>query len=219
VLPGRIPTGNTELDSLLLGGIPEKYAMVLTGSPSDERDKLIKNFLKAATEKEITFYISTEATGLEDLLENPNFYLFLCNPKPKTEVPDLPNVYWLQGKADITNLGIALTKAYRSINQSITQKRICIEILSDVLVKHGINTTREWISGLITDLGAKGFTMLVVMNPSMHLPNEANAVLDLFDGEITITQSDDPLDCKKSILVKKLRNQDYIKNSICLMNK
>ena len=37
-----------------------------------------------------------------------------------------------------------------------------------------------------------------------------------FDGEITITQSDDPLDCKKSIHVKKLRNKNYIKNSICL---
>jgi hypothetical protein len=140
----------------------------------------------------------------------------LCNPKPKTEVPDLPNVFKLQGKADITNLGIALTKAYRSINQSVTNKRICVKILSDVLIKHGANTTREWISGLITDLGAKGFTMLAVMNPAMHLPNEANAVLDLFDGEISILQSDDPLDCKKSILVKKLRNQDYIKNPICL---
>jgi pentatricopeptide repeat protein len=216
VLPGRIPTGNTELDSLLLGGIPEKYAVVLTGSPSDERDKLIKNFLKAATENEIIFYITTEASDLEDLLENPNFYLFLCNPKPKIEFPDLPNVFVLQSKTDITNLGIALTKAIRSIDKSVTNKRICIEILSDILVKHGINTTREWISGLITDLGAKGFTMLAVINPRMHSLENLYAVLDLFDGEISIIQSDDPLDCKKSIHVKKLRNQDYIKNPICL---
>jgi hypothetical protein len=81
---------------------------------------------------------------------------------------------------------------------------------------HGPKTTREWISGLITNLGAQGFTMLAVINPTMHPPNEANAVLDLFDGEISILQSDDPLDCKKSILVKKLRNQDYIKNPLCL---
>jgi len=216
VLPGRIPTGNTELDSLLLGGIPEKYAVVLTGSPSDERELIVKNFLKAATENEITFYITTEATGLEDLLENPNFYLFLCNPKPKVELPDLSNVFKLKGKADITNLGIALTKAIRSIDQSVTQKRICIEVLSDVLVKQGTNTTREWISGLITDLGAKGFTMLAVMYPKMHTLDQSEAILALFDGEITITQSEDPLDCKKTILVKKLRNQDYIKNLICL---
>ena len=60
--------------------------------------------------------------------------------------------------------------------------------------------------------------MLAVIDSSMHMDQEANAVINLFDGEITITQSSDPLDCKKSILVKKLRNQDYIKNPICLFN-
>ena len=150
------------------------------------------------------------------MLEKPNIFLFLCNPKPKTKVPNRSNVYQLQSKADITNLGIALTKAYRNIHQSITKKRICVEILSDVLVKHGVNTTREWISGLITNLGAKGFTMLAVINSRMHSSEELYAILDLFDGEISILQSDDPLDCKKSILVKKLRNQEYIKNPICL---
>ena len=216
VLPGRIPTGSTELDSLLLGGIPEKYAVVLAGPPSDERDMLIKNFLKAATEEEITFYITTEATGLEDLLENLNFFLFLCNPKPKTKIPNLPNVYKLRGKTDLTNLSISLAKAYRNIDQS-KRKRICVEIVSDVLLDYGAKATRKWISELITDLSSKGFTSLAVVNPLMHASEELHAVLDLFDGEINIIQSDDPLDCKKSILVKKLRNQDYMKNPICLL--
>ncbi|MGW8289344.1 MAG: DUF7504 family protein, partial [Candidatus Bathyarchaeia archaeon] len=152
-----------------------------------------------------------------DLLENPNFYLFLCNPKPKNKVPDLPNVYKLQGKTDLNNLGIALTKAYRSIDTNLNQpKRICIDILSEVLEDYGSKTTRKWISDLITNYGAKGFTMLAVMNPAMHPPDQATAVLDLFDGEISITKTKDPLECKTSIRVEKLRNQDYIKNPICL---
>ena len=217
ILEDRVSTGTEELDSLLLGGVPKEYAVVLAGSPCDEREMIVKNFLNAGTKKdETTFFISTEATAGEELLENPNFFLFLCNPKPKNKVPDLPNVYRLQGKADITNLGIALTKAYRNIDQSVANKRVCVEILSDVLVKHGVNTTREWISGLITDLGAKGFTILAVMDPKEHPLDQATTVLNLFDGEISILQSDDPLDCKKSLLVKKLRNQDYIKNPICL---
>ena len=216
VLPDRIPTGLMELDRLLIGGIPKNHAVVLTGSPCDEKEMIVKNFLKAGTDEEIIFYISTEADGLEDLLHKPNFFLFLCNPKPKIQVPDLPNVYKLQSKTDLTNLGIVLAKAYRSIDQSVDRKRICIEILSDVLMNQGVKTTRKWISDLIADLGAKGFTMLAVMNSTMHPTDQVNAVLDLFDGEINITQSDDPLDCKKSILVKKLRNQDYIKNPICL---
>jgi hypothetical protein len=126
-------------------------------------------------------------------------------------------VFKLQGKTDITNLGIALSKANRGIATKMDKpKRICIEILSDVLVKHKENTTREWISDLITNYGAKGFTMLAVMNPAMHPSDQATAVIDLFDGEISITKTKDTLECKKSIRIEKLRNQDYIKNPICL---
>jgi KaiC/GvpD/RAD55 family RecA-like ATPase/tetratricopeptide (TPR) repeat protein len=215
-LEDRVSTGTTELDSLLLGGIPNEYAVVLTGSPSDEREYLIRNFLEAGTkDDEIIFYVSTEAEGLENLLEKPNFILFLCNPKPKTQVPDLPNVYKLRSKTDLTNLSISLAKAYRNIESS-SKKRICVEVVSDVLISHKAETTRRWISEIITDLGAKGFTILAVIDPLMHAPEELHAVLNLFDGEINLTETEDPLECKKSIRVKKLRNQDYIKNPICI---
>jgi len=216
VLAGRVSTGTQELDSLLLGGIPEGYAIVLTGSPSDEREYLIRSFLEVGTrEDQITFYVTTEADGLQHLLEKQNFILFVCNPKPKTQVPEMPNVYRLRSKTDLTNLSISLAKAYRNINQSM-KKRFCVEIVSDVLISYQAEATRRWISELITDMGSKGFTMLAVMDPSMHPPDQANAVVNLFDGEISLTQTEDPLECKKSIRVKKLRNQDYIKNPICL---
>jgi KaiC/GvpD/RAD55 family RecA-like ATPase len=218
ILEDRVTTGTEELDSLLLGGIPNEYSVVLTGSPSDEREYLVRNFLEAGIKEDtVVFYIATETAGLENLLENPNFFLFLCNPKPKTQIPDLPNVYKFRSKTDLTNLSISLAKAYRIIDPS-KKKRICIETVSDVLITHKAEATRRWISELITDLGSKGFTMLAVMDPSMHPADQANAIVNLSDGEISITQSDDPLDCKKSILVKKLRNQDYIKNPICLIN-
>ncbi|MEJ2241707.1 MAG: ATPase domain-containing protein, partial [Candidatus Bathyarchaeota archaeon] len=216
LLEDRISTGTPELDSLMFGGIPKGYAIVLTGSPSDEREYLIKNFLETGIREDKTvFYVSTETDGLENLLKNPNFILFLCNPKPKTKIPDLPNIHKLRSKTDLTNLSISLTKAYRNINPS-KKKRICVETISDVLIKHKTEATRRWISELITDLGAKGFTFLAVVNADIHPYDQARAVIDLFDGEINITQSIDPLDCKKSIQVKKLRNQDYIKNPICL---
>jgi len=216
VLADRVSTGTLELDSLLLGGIPEEYAVVLTGPPSDEREYLIRNFLEAGIkDDEIVFYVSIEAYGLELLLKKPNFYLFLCNPKPKTKVPDLLNVYRLRSKTDITNLSISLAKAFRNIESS-SKKRICVEIVSDVLISHKAETTRRWISELITDLGSKGFTMLAVINPDIHPHDQARAIIDLFDGEISFTQTKDPLECKKSIRVEKLRNQDYIKNPICL---
>jgi len=217
VLPDRVSTGTRELDSLLLGGIPNEYAVVLTGSPSDERDLVIKNFLEAGTrEGQTIFYVTTEAIGLETLLKKPSFYLFLCNPKPKVKVPDLPNVARLRSKTDLTNLNIALLKAYRTVEPS-SKKRVCLDIVSDVLLRHGAEATRRWISELTTYLVSKGFTVLAVINPEMHTREQTGAVIDLFDGEIELTQTDDPLDCKKSIRVKKLRNQDYIKNPICFV--
>jgi KaiC/GvpD/RAD55 family RecA-like ATPase len=216
VFEDRGSTGTQELDTLLLGGIPTECAVVITGSPSDERQRIIKNFLEAGIrESEVVFFVSTEADGIDKLLENPNFVLFLCNPKPKTNVPDLPNVYKLRSKTDLTNLSISLAKAYRNIDPS-KKKRICVDNISDVLVDYETKATRKWISELITDLSSKGFTMLTVMDPTEHPADQATTVINLFDGEINITQNDDPIDYKKSIVVKKLRNQDYIKNPICL---
>jgi KaiC/GvpD/RAD55 family RecA-like ATPase len=215
-LEDRISTGTKELDSLLLGGIPNEYAVVLTGIPSDLRDLLVKNFLKAGiNQNQPTFYVSTEAYDLEDLLKNPNFSLFLCNPKPKSQVPDLPNVYKFGSKTDLTSLAISLTKAYRKIKKE-KKKRICIEIISDVLVDYRVQVTRQWIAEMITDYCSKGFTMLAIMDPKEHPTDQATTVRNLYDGEISIIQSSDPLDCRKSIFVKKLRNQDYIKNPIFL---
>jgi len=216
ILSDRVSTGTKELDSVLLGGIPNEYSVVITGSPSDEREMLIKNFLEAgAKDGQTSFYITTEAAGLESLLEKHSFYLFLCNPKPNVEVPDLPKVYRLHGKTDLNNLNMSIMKAYRNVDSS-SQKRVCIGIISDVLVDYGVKATRKWIAELTTDLGSKGFTVLAVMNPAMHPSDQATGIIDLFDGEINLYQIEDPLECRKSIRVKKLRNQDYIKNSICL---
>ncbi len=216
VLPSRVTTGFADLDVLLFGGIPENYAVVLTGPPSDEREIIIRSFLEAGTkENQTSFYVTTEVVGFEDLSEKSGFFLFLCNPKPKVEVPDRPNVYKLHGKTDLTNLNIALLKAYRSVKQS-SRKRVCLDVVSDVLLRYGAEATRRWISELITDMGSKGFTILAVMDPSMHPPDQANAVINSFDGEISIAQTEDPLECKKSLIVKRLRNQEYIKNPICI---
>ena len=219
ILEDRVSTGTAQLDSLLLGGIPKEYSVVLTGSPSDEREVIINNFLKAGVkEGQSSFYVTTEAAGLEYLLERSSFNLFLCNPKPKLNLADRPNVSRLRSKTDLTNLNIALLKAYRSVDQSLG-KRICIDILSDVLLEYGVKATRKWLAELTTDLISKGFTVLAVLNPLMHTSEELNSVLGLFEGELDLFQSEDPLQCRTSISVKKLRNQDYIKNPTCLTSK
>jgi KaiC/GvpD/RAD55 family RecA-like ATPase/tetratricopeptide (TPR) repeat protein len=219
-VPGRVSTGFADLDKLLLGGIPENFGVVLTSPSSNERDLIINHFLEAGVKAgETTVYITAEVANAKALAEEftPNFHLFICNPQLDAIITDLPNIHKLKGGVEnLTDIGIALAKYFRMLDQPTGSRRACVEIVSEVLLQHHAVIARKWLSGLLLNLKSRGFTTLCVANPQMHPQEEVQSILGLFDGEISITQTKDPLECKKSLRVKKLRNQDYIKNPIYL---
>ena len=219
-LPGRITTGYPELDRLLLGGIPEKYAVVLAAPSCDERQLLIKLFLEAGAKAgKTTLYITCEAGSIKDLAEQfqLNFSLLVCNLQADLVVENLPNVYKLKGIDNLTDIDIALTKFFRTLYSSQTiPKRACIDLLSDVLLQHHAVTTRKWLSSLLTNLKSKGFTTLAVIDPRMHPSEEVQAILGLFDGEITIAQKESNKGLKKVLKILKLYNQEYLEDELTL---
>ena len=220
VLPGRISTGYKDLDNMLFGGIPENYAVILTSPSCDEKDLLIRKFLEAgAKEGQITFYLTTEASGVRALTEEfqSNFYLFICNPQANTIIKSSPNVSKLKGVENLTDISIALSSAFRRVDTSITgPKRACIEIVSDVLLQHRAVQTRRWLTGLIPQLKAKGFTTLAVMNPQMHSPQEVHAILGLFEGEINIYEKESEKGLEKFLKIRKMYNQRYLESKLPL---
>ncbi len=219
-LPGRITTGYKDLDNLLFGGIPKNYAVILTSPSCDEKDLLIKRFLEAgAKEGQITFHVTTEASGVRALAEEfqSNFYLFICNPRADTMIKSLPNVFKLKGVENLTNISIALTSAFRKLDASLREpRRACIEIISDVLLQHHAVSTRRWLTGLIPDLRSRGFTTLAVMNPQMHSPEEVQAILGLFEGEINIYEKETERGLEKFLKVKKMHDQRYLESELPL---
>jgi KaiC/GvpD/RAD55 family RecA-like ATPase len=220
VLPGRITTGFEDLDNLLFGGIPENYAVILTSPSCDEKDLLIKRFLEAgAKEGQITFHVTIEASGVEALAEDfqSNFYVFICNPRADIMIKSLPNVFKLKSVENLTDIDIALTKAFRRLDESMSgPRRACIEIVSDVLLQHHAVTTRRWLTGLIPDLRSRGFTTLAVTNPQMHPPQEVQAILGLFDGEINIHEKESARGLEKSLKIRKMYNQRYLESELPL---
>lgn len=220
VLPGRITTGYADLDNSLFGGIPENYAVILTSPSCDERDLLIKRFLEAgAKEGQITFYITIEAGGMRALAEEfqPNFYLFICNPRADIMIKSLPNVFKLKGTENLTDIDIALTKAFRTLDASVSDpRRACIEIISDVLLQHHAVTTRKWLTGLLPELRSKGFTTLAVMNPQMHPTEENHAILGLFEGELNIYEKEAGKGLEKFLKIRKMHNQRYLESELYL---
>jgi KaiC/GvpD/RAD55 family RecA-like ATPase/tetratricopeptide (TPR) repeat protein len=220
VLPGRITIGYEDLDSLLFGGIPENYAVILTSPSCDERDMLIKRFLEAgAKEGQITFYVTLEASGVRAFAEKfqSNFYVFICNPRADTMIKNLPNVFKLKGVENLTDIDIALTNFFRRLDEPLSgPRRACIEIVSDVLLQHHAVTTRRWLTGLIPDLRSKGFTTLAVINPLMHPPEQVHAILGLFEGEISIYEKETKKGLEKFLKVKKMYNQRYVESELSL---
>ncbi len=213
VLPGRVTTGYRDLDNLLLGGIPENYAVILTSPSCDERDLLIEKFLETGAKRgEVTFYISTDPREVRVLIEEfqSHFYLFICNPQADAITKGFLNVFKLRGVENLTDINIALSSAFRTLDVSVKgPRRACIEIVSDVLLQHHAVHTRRWLNALIPELRSKGFTTLAVMDPRMHPPQEVRAILGLFDGEINIYKKEAMKGPVKYLRIKRMTGQEY----------
>ncbi len=219
-LPNRISTGYEELNSLLLGGIPESYAVILASPSCDERDLLIKRFLEAGAKSgQITFYITGEPGNGASLAEayHSNFFLFVCSPRADVMVKSLPNVFKLKGVDCLTEIDIALVKAFRMLDAAQDgPRRVCVDITSDVLLQHHAVVTRKWLSALLPDLKSKGFTTLAVINPYMHPQEEVYAILGLFEGEISVSEKETSTGQEKILRIKRLYNQKYLENDLVL---
>jgi KaiC/GvpD/RAD55 family RecA-like ATPase len=216
--PSHIKTGHRELDDLLSGGIPNTYAVILTSPSCDERDRLIKSFLETgATKGEITYHVVAKASETNRLAENyqPSFHLFICNPEADAIIKSLPNIFKLKGVENLNDINIALASATRKLAKKPRKaRRVCIEIVSDVLLQHQTVQTRRWLNALIPKLKSKGFTTLAVMDPGMHSPQEVRGVLDLFEGEINIYEKQTEQGFEKLLRIRKMINQEYSKKEL-----
>jgi KaiC/GvpD/RAD55 family RecA-like ATPase len=219
-IPGRIASGYTNLDRLLCGGIPEKYIVALIASPSDERELLIKNFLETgAKQGEVIFYVTIDPGVMKTLAEEfpSNFYLFVCNPQADAIVKSAPNVFKLKGVENLTDISIALTSAIRKLDHSLkSPRRICMSLVSDVLLQHHTVQTRRWLNAFIPELKSTGFTTLAVIDPQIHSPEELHAILGLFEGEINIYEKETEKGLGKYLKIKKMSNQKYLEDELLL---
>jgi KaiC/GvpD/RAD55 family RecA-like ATPase len=215
-----VASGYTALDKLLCGGIRPTFSVALTSPSCDERDTLIKNFLETGARKsETTFYLTTDPSlaGLLAEEASSNFYLFVCNPQSEAIVKAAPNVFTLKGVESLTNINIALTQAIRKLDPALkTPRRICIGLLSDLLLQHGPLQTRKWLTELLTQLRSAGFTTLAVIDPLMHPPEQLHAVLGLFDGEVNIREAETERGLARFLKVKRMSNQKYLKEEVLL---
>jgi hypothetical protein len=61
-------------------------------------------------------------------------------------------------------------------------------------------------------LASAGFTVLAVVDPQMHPPEELHAILGLFDGEINIYEKG----TEQFLRIKRMSNQKYLEDELLL---
>ncbi len=220
VLPGRVRTGCPDLDTILLGGIPKNYAVILTSPSCDEKDSLVKRFLHSGVnDEQAVFYVTTDISRAALLTKEflLNFYLFICSSQADEIFKGSSTVFQLKGVENLTEVNIALDSALRSLGASSERHgRACVEIVSDVLLQHHAVNTRRWLAGVIQEFKAMGFTTLVVMNPRMHSSEEVQAILGLFEGELDIYEKGSGEDTTKYLKIKRMLGQRYLETPIVL---
>jgi len=219
-LTDYVSTGYADLNKLLYGGIPPNCAVVLTSPSCNERDLLVNSFLETgAKNNEVTFFVTIDPSAGKPLAEgfHSNFYLFVCNPEADAIIKDLPNVFKMKGVENLTDISIALTSAIRKLDSSLKNpRRICIDLVSDVLLQHHAVETRRWLTALMTKLKSEGFTTLAVVDPRMHPSEELYAILGLFDGEINIHEKETEKGLERYLKVKRMGNQKYLDSELLL---
>ncbi len=213
---GRVSSGLPELDDLLMGGIPEKYSVILLAPSCDERELLIKRFLETSTKAgQPTLYLTTEAENANTLAKKYpiDFSAIVCGPRADIPPQKLLNIYQLKGVENLTEINIALTKYFRTLHPSKESPRIaCIQIVSDVLLQHGSTITRKWLSEVLANLRSAGFTSLAVMDSTMHPSEDTQAMVGLFDIDMRVSEKED----NRVLKIRKFRSQKYLKKELIL---
>jgi len=154
-------------------------SMVVLNAPAgDEAPILLRNFLKTEQPSLLLCRnLSSAQTIIPDAADR--IACLVCSDKPVSSAKGI-----LPGKGieSLTDLNLQINEALGSIQP----KRIGLDVLSDILLRHKALQTRKWLNELLERLRARGITTLAILNPYMHTAEEAQALVDMFDASIEV---------------------------------
>jgi len=209
---GRLSTGSSVADGLLLGGLPRRSAVLLTSAACDEKDDLVQGFCGIAPGA--TVYVSSDVERSIQLQKiYPELRIVVCSPQADL----LPTTEFIQvsrGLRDISEIDDLLTHALETINDD--SPRVLIQLISDILLLQKQVTTRHWLADLLPRLRARNCTVLAELNPRMHGTQEVNALFDLFDGRMEIVEHEETGQPVRFLRVTSLRGRKYLPHQAML---
>jgi len=202
----RVSTGYGPLDEVLRGGYPDSYAFILSSPSCDERDLLLRRFLESEAEGGLSICLTRDFGEVADLAAAyPDSYAVVCH------VPELVsgmrNVFQIPWYDDLFSVNIAVSSILQRVGPHLSgrwPKKLVIDLISDMLLSRRAVTTRSWLWDLIARMKARRFTILGVFNPEMHPTEDAQAIIELFDGHISIEQRESDGGSRRLARVRKM---------------
>lgn len=144
-LRAKVSTGYGRLDEGLQGGFLAGTAVVLSAPASDEVPLLVGNFLRASNESGLLICRTLSASETITQNKGENVRSLVCSEKPVSPARGI-----IQGKGieNLTDLNLQISEVVISTQP----KRLVIEVLSDILLRHKALQTRKWLTELLERL-------------------------------------------------------------------
>jgi len=212
-----ISTGYGELDTVLAGGLPAGFAILIVSPPCDERDLLFRKIIESSLSVGSSmFYMSRDLSGTQDFASRYRTNFYVLSPQADKITTDSGNVFKIAGVQNLIDVNIDFTKVMETLPKVTSTRIIIIDLLSDVLLEHKALTTRKWLDDFISKRKSEGFTVLGILNPLISAKQESQAIIDLFDGVIEIYEKELGGRARRFLIVKKMYGRRYIETELML---
>jgi KaiC/GvpD/RAD55 family RecA-like ATPase len=212
-----LSTGYSELDSMLGGGVPLGYAVVLVSQSYDERDLLIRKIIDSSVAAGMpTVYMSDDIAKTRDLIGRHKQNFYALNAMADKIAPESTNLFKIPDVGDLSNLNITSNKIIELMVADGKSKVLIIDFLSDLLIRNKALTTRKWLSDFAAKRKAGGFTVLATLDPSIAQKEDIQTIVGVFDGVLEVYEKPLQERARRFLVIKKMYARDYSENELML---
>jgi hypothetical protein len=200
-----LPTGFATLDYLLSGGLPRRTASLLTGPACDERDAIMRRFLESGTKNGgYVVYLGKGVSKIQDLLDAYPSGLIAVNASGVASGETRGNIIATTKLENLTAVNIDLNSTLQGPHKPDSDKRLCLDVVDDLLLLHRAVLARKWLTQLLQRAKELGYTTLAILNSQMHTQADIQAMIDLFEGHVEIIEREIDGTPKRILRVRKM---------------
>jgi KaiC/GvpD/RAD55 family RecA-like ATPase len=203
-------------EDLVPSGIPNKYSLLMGAPVCEERNLLVEQFYHEGMKaKSPCFLLTSDLDFAKSINAKYGEKLTVLVANPRADTMTGKNIVPIStGIQNLTTLNIELVKSVRSVATS--GGKVCLDVLSDILLTHKMLTTRKWVTDLVPRLDEWGFTVIGTFNPALHAAEEAKGLTDLFKGYLEIFDKDFSGKMRKVIVVRKMTDLQFNESELVL---